>query len=100
MIGMKYNGTVADPVIHAYEYPDPELGLAIHGPAGAAAKSTDAPLTLAVPKSQLLGEALTAVIAWLIPLLVPSSARTAASAAASLYTWSSFLITNILPTST
>src|SRR5260370_42118397 len=81
-------------------YPVAGFGLADQGPARLVANVTVGLLTLTVLKFHVLVELATAVLASAMPVVVPSSCSTAASAAASQNACVSFLAINILPIST
>src|SRR5258708_5575600 len=76
------------------------FGLATQGPAEVVANVTVGLLMVAVLKFQVLVELVTAVFAFAMPVVVPSSCSEAASAAASQNACVSFLAINILPIST
>src|SRR5712691_2573581 len=81
-------------------YPVAGFGLADQGPAREVANVTVGLLTVVLLKFHVLVELVTAVLASEMPVVVPSSCSTAASAAASQYACVSFLAINILPIST
>src|SRR5260221_295403 len=80
-------------------YPVAGFGLATQGPAALVANVTVGLLTFVVSKFQALFELVTADSALVTPVVVPSSASAAASAAESQYACVSFLAINILPIS-
>src|SRR6267142_2819691 len=81
-------------------YPVAGNGVVSQGPLALIAKSTVGLATLALFMFQVFALLVTAALALVIPVDVPSSFRVAASAAASQNTWVSFLAINALPTST
>lgn len=66
-----------------YVYPDAGFGLDTHGPVAVVPNSTRGLLMLVVPKFHLLFHEVTALVARLMPVLVPSMTIAAETAAAS-----------------